>query len=175
MPAAVFYLWFLPPHQLDFAFAVSLMFYLGLVVVIDLEHRLILHATSVFGALLGLGVGARLHGITSTLIGAGVGFAVMLVLFLFGEGFVRYLSRRRGKEINEVALGFGDVSLAGISGLFLGWPGIAFGLILTVLAGGLASLLIIVIMLIRGRYRAFSTIPYGPFLAISVAILLLRP
>ena len=81
----------------------------------------------------------------------------MLVLYLLGEVFVRYVSRRRGEPVNEVALGFGDVTLAGIAGLFLGWPGIAFGLILTVFAGGAFSLS-------RYRQHAGCAVATGPSL-----------
>jgi leader peptidase (prepilin peptidase)/N-methyltransferase len=175
LPIAFLYLWLVPPHQLELPLAIILVLYLALVVVIDIEHRLILLGTSIFGALLGLAVGIHIHSITPTIIGGAAGYAVMLLLYLFGELFVRLMSRRREAAIDEVALGFGDVNLAGIAGLFLGWPGIAFGLVITVLAGGLFSLLVIVVMLLRRRYRAFSAIPYGPFLALSIAVLLLRP
>jgi leader peptidase (prepilin peptidase)/N-methyltransferase len=175
IPAAFWLLSQFPPHQLEVPLASVLVLYLALVVTIDIEHRVILTITSVFGVLLGLGIGVHLHGVSSTLLGGAVGFCAMLILYLLGEVFVRYVSRRRGETVNEVALGFGDVILAGIAGLFLGWPGIAFGLILTVFAGGAFSLLIILSMLVRRSYRAFSAIAYGPFLALSIAVLLLRP
>lgn len=175
LPAALLLIRAFPPHQLELPFAIVLLLYLALIVAIDMEHRVILTVTSIFGALLGVGVGTHLHGLGPTLLGGVVGYAAMLVLYLLGELFVRYMSRRRGEPVTEVALGFGDVTLAGIAGLFLGWPGIAFGLILTVFAGGAFSLILILVMLARRRYRAFSAIPYGPFLALSIAVLLLRP
>ncbi len=73
---------------------------------------------------------------------------------------------------DEVALGFGDVNLAGILGLLLGWPAIASGLLFAVLAGGLISLFIIVGMLITKKYKAFTAIPYAPFLILSALFLL---
>jgi leader peptidase (prepilin peptidase)/N-methyltransferase len=73
---------------------------------------------------------------------------------------------------DEVALGFGDVNFAGILGLLLGWPGISAGLLFTVLAGGLISLLIILGMLITKKYKAFTAIPYAPFLILSAFYLL---
>ena len=146
-----------------------------LIAIIDIEHRLILHMTSIAGAIIGLGIGIHLHGIIPTLIGGAVGFGVMLAFYFLGEVFVRFMSKRRNETIEEVALGFGDVNLAGITGLLLGWPGIILGLLFTILAGGLISLLIVVIMLVRRQYKAFSAIPYGPFLILSILILLLRP
>ena len=99
----------------------------------------------------------------------------MLAFYFLGEVFVRFMSKRRNETIEEVALGFGDVNLAGITGLLLGWPGIILGLLFAILAGGLVSLLIVIGMLIRRQYKAFSAIPYGPFMILSILVLLLRP
>ena len=113
-----------------------------------------------------------MHGVTSTLIGGAVGFGIMLAFYFVGEWYVRYMSKKRGMAADEVALGFGDVNLAGILGLLLGWPGISAGLLFTVLSGGLISLLIIVAMLIAKKYKAFTAIPYAPFLILSALFLL---
>jgi leader peptidase (prepilin peptidase)/N-methyltransferase len=67
-----------------------------------------------------------------------------------------------------VALGFGDVNLAGVIGLMLGWPLIVFGLLFAILLGGAFSLLFVVFMMSRKKYEAFSAIPYAPFLVLSV-------
>jgi leader peptidase (prepilin peptidase)/N-methyltransferase len=99
----------------------------------------------------------------------------MLAFYFLGEVFVKYMSKKRNETIDEVALGFGDVNLAGITGLLLGWPVIILGLLFTILAGGLISLLVVVVMLIRRQYKAFSAIPYGPFMILSIFVLLLRP
>jgi leader peptidase (prepilin peptidase) / N-methyltransferase len=175
IPASFAYLWLMPPHELEVPYAAVLTLYLALITVIDLEHRLILHITSIAGALLGLAIGIHLHGVPSTLIGGVVGYGIMLAFFFFGELFVRYLSKRRGETITEVALGFGDVNLGGIAGLLLGWPGIVFGLLFTIFAGGIASIAVIAGMLIRRQYRSFTAIPYGPFLVLAIAALLFRP
>jgi leader peptidase (prepilin peptidase)/N-methyltransferase len=175
IPVLTIYLWFVPPRQIEFPLAVLLLVYLMLIATIDIEHRLILHMTSIAGALIGLGIGIHLHGLVSTLVGGAVGFGVMLAFYFLGEVFVRYMSKRRNETIEEVALGFGDVNLAGITGLLLAWPGIILGLLFTILAGGLISLLIVVVMLIRRQYKAFSAIPYGPFLILSILFLLFRP
>lgn len=175
IPILTIYLWIVPPRQLEFPLAVLLLIYLMLIATIDIEHRLILHMTSIAGALIGLGIGIRLHGLILTLVGGALGFGVMLTFYFLGEVFVRYMSKRRNETIEEVALGFGDVNLAGITGFLLGWPGIILGLLFTILAGGLISLLIVVVMLIRRQYKAFSAIPYGPFMILSILVLLFRP
>lgn len=146
--------------------------YFSVIVVIDLEHRLILHPVSLTGAILGLIFGMRAHGLLNTLIGAAAGFGIMLLFYFLGELFIRVLSKRRGEEIQEVALGFGDVNLAGVMGALLGWPGVVGGIFLAVLFGGVVSGLFLVIQVLRKEYQAYQALPYGPFLVISVFFLL---
>jgi prepilin signal peptidase PulO-like enzyme (type II secretory pathway) len=109
-----------------------------------------------------------------TLLGGAFGFGSMLLLYFLGEAFTRYMSKRRGEAIDEVALGYGDVNLCGITGLLLGWPVILAGILFTIFAGGIGSLLVIAYMLIRKRYNAFTPIPYAPFLIFSILFYLYR-
>ena len=157
--AATIYLWINPSSRLGFWLAFILFVFLALVFVVDVEYRLILHPVSLTGAFLGAGIGTYIHGFSTTLIGGAVGFGSMLILYYLGEVFARYMSRRRGETIEEVALGFGDVNLAGIIGLLLGWPLIIFGLLFAILIGGAFSFILIAIMMIRRRYHAFTAIP----------------
>lgn len=167
-------IWLGKSPQADLGYLVSLMLliYFGVVVVIDLEHRLILHPVSLIGSFFGLSLGWYLHGLWISLIGGAVGFGTMLGLYYFGDLFARWLARRRGETLTEVALGFGDVNLSGVIGLLLGWPGIVGGLILTILLGGLVSLVYMLGLIIIRRYRFFTAIPYGPFLIASAIILI---
>ena len=73
----------------------------------------------------------------------------------------------------EEAIGFGDVIQSGVMGLFLGWPGILAGLIITIVLGGLVSIVILIIQVIRRKYQAYSAIPYAPFIALATLILLM--
>ena len=145
--------------------------FFGLVAVIDLEHRLILHLVSLVGGLMAVIFGSFYHGLLDTVLGGAAGFGGMLILYFFGGLFTRQLSRIRGEEIEEVALGFGDVNLAGIIGLLLGWPGVIAGLILGILIGGLGSGIFLIIKATTGSYRAFQALPYGPFLILGVVYL----
>jgi leader peptidase (prepilin peptidase)/N-methyltransferase len=174
IPVISVYLWLLPPRQIELPLAFILMIFLLLVATIDIEHRLILHITSIAGALISLGIGIHLHGVVPTLIGGAAGYGIMLLFYFFGDLFVRYRSKKRNEPTEEVALGFGDVNLAGITGLLLGWPVIIPGLLFTILAGGLVSLLIVVFMLVRRQYQVFYAIPYGPFMILSIFYLLYR-
>ncbi|MBC8331954.1 MAG: prepilin peptidase [Anaerolineae bacterium] len=162
-----------PPAGMPYGVSMALMLFFGVVTVIDVEHRLILHPVSWVGALMGLGFGIWWRGPVATLLGGAAGFALMLSLYFFGDLFAKWMARLRAETLEEVALGFGDVNLAGILGLLLGWPGVIGGLVLAVLLGGVFSLLYLVGMLIvERRYRAFAAIPYGPFLVASGVILL---
>lgn len=161
-----------PLEELNDWISLLLLGYLTLVIVIDVEHRLILHPVSLVGAIFGLVVGFRLHGLPATLIGGAAGFGVMLVLYLLGEWLMGWLSRLRGRKLAEEALGFGDVVLGGVIGLILGWPGVLAGLLLAILLGGIISLVYLVVMVVTRRYRFDLALPYGPFLAGSVIILL---
>ena len=150
----------------------ALLVYFGVVTVIDIEHRLILHPVSLVGACLALFVGISLHGVWRTLAGGAVGFAAMLLLYGFGLLYGYFVARRRGEQQFEDALGFGDVNLSGVVGLLLGWPGVIAGIILAILLAGTISLLYVVLMLLRKRYHSSLAIPYGPFLVASALILL---
>lgn len=172
---ATLWLWNTPPEQLGFIVAFVLFIYFGVVIVIDLEHRLILHPVSIAGGIIGLIVGVWLHGIPDTIIGGLAGFGIMLGLYLLGILVANGIAKIKKQAVDEEALGFGDVMLAGVLGLLLGWPGIVLGLVLAILIGGLVSLLFVLILLLGGRYRSFIAIPYGPFLvAGSMGLLLFR-
>lgn len=172
--ACALWMWLLPPARLNSLLGYLLLVYFGLVIVIDVEYKLILHPVSLVGAVICGGIGWLRHGFLSTLLGGAAGFGIMLGLYLLGELFTRWVRRRRGEEFDEIALGFGDVNLAGVIGLLLGWPGIAPGLILAILLGGFGSLLYLIWMWLRGRYHAMAAIPYGPFLALAAILLFFR-
>lgn len=166
------WLWYQPRDDLPFHLGFSLLAYFAVVLVIDIEHRLILHPVSLVGGFLGLGIGIYLHGAWTTLLGGVGGFVIMLALYYFGDVVARLIAKRRGLVLNEVALGFGDVNLAGVIGLLLGWPGVIAGLFLAIMVGGLVSFLYLLFMLATKRYKTFAAVPYAPFLIFGVIYLL---
>jgi len=166
------WMWSTPPANLGYWLGMTILTFFGLVTIIDLEHRLILHPISLIGAGLGLAIGIFLHGISATLLGGAAGFGIMLLLFGLGIFFVKVSSRLRGQPVEEDALGYGDVNLSGVLGLMLGWPGILAGLTIAIVLGGVVSLIYLILTILTRRYRAFAAIPYGPFL-IAAAIALL--
>lgn len=163
--------WFFPPDNLSFwVWAVWSVFF-GMIVVIDMEHRVVLHLMSYIGIVLGFGTGLLIHGLLPTFWGGLAGYGIMLALYYLGKVFIKIMSRQKGTEIEDVALGFGDVNLAGILGLVLGWPGISAGLVFAIAAGGLASLLIIIFSKVTKTYRPLVAVPYAPFLVLGAVIL----
>lgn len=143
-----------------------------LIAVIDIEHRLILHIVSFPSAVVvGLiGILDPNRGVSKTLIGGLVGFGIFLLLYFLGHGFALLMAKLRGSEIEEVAFGFGDVTLAGVIGLTVGWSGVLLALVLGILAAGLFSFLYIAGMALRRKYNPFMPIPYGPFMILGCLV-----
>ena len=180
--AGFVYFWLFPSKALGIPLGMLVIVYFGIITVIDLEHRLILHPTSLAGAVLGLIVGTVIHsradglllGAAKSLLGGLFGFGVMFLLYQFGTLVARYRARRMQGSgqapDDEEALGGGDVYLAGVLGLMLGWPFIWDALLLGVLLGGLISFLFIAALLVRRRYSSdalMTFIPYGPYFIIG--------
>lgn len=138
--------------------------------VIDVRHhllpnRIIFPSYAVAGALLlcaaAAGGGAGLAGVPGLRVVAG-GAALWLFYFLL-------------RAVYPPGMGFGDVKLAGVLGMylgFLGWGHVFAGTFAAFLFGGLWS----VALLATRRGTLKSDIPFGPFmLAGTAAALLLLP
>jgi len=168
---ASLYLWKVNLDGISFLPGLVLAAYFGIVAVIDIEHRLIMHPVSIVGFVLGVIYGVTLHGLKSTLIGGAVGFASMLLIYIAGVGYVR-LAGWLGRPTDEVALGYGDVNLSGVIGLLLGWPGMGAGLVITILLSGLISFGYILVMKARKQYSSDLALPFGPFFVARAVILI---
>lgn len=139
-----------------------------LVLVIDLEHKLILNIVILPAWGLAL-AGSLIHPDPGfplmALIGGVSGFGLLYLVYLLGILFVKVMSRARGTDINAVAFGYGDVRLGGFMGLALGFPHVLEALFLAILLGGIAGLLYLIVQaLILRRYTLLTPIPYGPYL-----------
>lgn len=136
-----------------FVFTCFYVTILVLVIVIDLEQRLILHLVTFPTTLFAI-LGSELIPDRSwrlAIVGAACGFLLFLLFFFVGK-----------KLFGEGALGFGDVTLSMMLGAMLGLDRIFFALLLGVLLGGVVSLGIV---LWRRRDGMGMYIAYGPFLA----------
>jgi|SRR5260221_8690320 len=171
----------------EYGFGAVTLFWLGvlailvLITVIDLEHRLILFVVIIPACLYAI-IGAALFNreisdkimFRDYLFGGLLGFGLFFVIYLGGFVFANIASRTRKEEIDEVAFGYGDVMLATLSGFILGWQALIFALSITVLAGGVGSLLFIIgRLLIRRKYELFTPLPYGQYIVFGTIIMLL--
>ncbi|MCU1615141.1 MAG: peptidase prepilin type [Frankiales bacterium] len=123
-----------------------------LLAVVDLEHRLlpnrILLPAAVAGALL-LGLAAAAGGAWPTLLRAVLAAVVLFLVFL-----VLALLAPAG-------LGMGDVKLAGLLGLYLGWLGWG-ALVVGVVAGFAVQAVVAVVLLAARRVGRRGELPFGP-------------
>jgi leader peptidase (prepilin peptidase) / N-methyltransferase len=185
--ASFTYFWLFPPSGLGLPLSLIVLTYFGVIIVIDLEHRLILHPTSLFGAFLGFIVGTYIYGRNSSylsgaltsLLGGIAGFAIMYLLYQVGGWVARIRARRMRAagqaEDDEEALGGGDVYLTGVLGLMLGWPNIILGITAGALVGGVVGLLALLGHFVKRRYAENSLmtfIPYGPSLVLGAFYIL---
>ncbi len=186
--ASFAYFWLSPSETLGFTLGAIVLIYFGIITVIDLEHRLILHPTSLAGAALGLIVGtfiysekySLLSSVGQSLLGGLIGFGIMFALYQLGTLVARYRTRRMQAagqaDDEEEALGGGDVYLLGVLGLMLGWKYIDEALIVGIVLGGLVSLLLVISFLLRRRYSSsealMTFIPYGPCFIVGAYLIL---
>jgi prepilin signal peptidase PulO-like enzyme (type II secretory pathway) len=137
-----------------FAFYAAYTAIFGLIAVTDMERRLILNVVSFPGmglALLGALV-MRDPSWKSALVGGLTGYITFLVLAVVGNAL-----------FGPGALGGGDVKLAALIGVIVGFPLIIEALVLGVLCGGVISAVLLIT-----RVRSMrDPIPYGPFLIVG--------
>lgn len=175
------YIWFQAP-KMGYWLGMILVMYLGVIFVIDMEHRLILHPTSIIGSFLTFGLGMYTRGFMDTLLGGLVGFVIMLAFYYFGVLFARIRTRRMqaaGQEADdEEALGAGDVILATVLGFLVGVDLIWFCILISILLGGIISFILILWLIISGKYNKNALmmfIPYGPYFIISAFLIIYFP
>lgn len=131
-----------------------------LVTVTDLEHRLIPNR-AILPAMVIAALASPLWfgpGWWLALVGGAIGYGFFWLTVQLGE---RFLGRG--------AMGWGDVKLAAFVGLITGFPGIITALVITIIAGGVISLVLLVTRLVNLR----SGIPYGPFICLGGFITML--
>jgi len=166
---------FFPLRHFNYWQSLPLLAFLALVVIIDIEHRYVLLVTDIVGLVLGIIYGLLLHPPLQVLLGGLVGAAVMLVLFYGGVLFNRIVARIRKEEIEEVALGMGDVIVCGYLSMIAGIQHVAGLLVLTILFSGVFALLYVIVKTIIKKFNAFSAIPYVPFMVLALITLFYLP
>jgi len=163
----------LPLAGLPLWAVIPLQIFLGTILVIDYEHRVVLIQTTLFGLILFFIYGFALNDLSATLLGGLAGLLIMLVFYFLGILFSKVVAIMRKKQIDEVAFGFGDVCLGTVLGLLTGWPGIAAAIIVCMFGFVTFSFIYVAVMIIFKQYRAFSTtLPFTFFLVFGAMVIL---
>lgn len=137
----------------DLAIALFYFSILLVIFVIDLEHQLILNVLVYPAAVAAVIISLLASGyepvpsIGSALIGAGAGLVLFLIIAIVSRG----------------GMGFGDVKMAGLMGLMLGFPVNLVAIFIAVVSGGLVALAALVLK----RKDRRQAIAFGPFLALG--------
>jgi len=163
---------YFPFSTLSFWATLPILIFLGVIVVIDIEHRVVLIETSIFGFVLFLVYGIILNGLARTIMGGLVGFLITILFYLLGIAYVKIAGKLRHQVIDEVAFGFGDVLAGTFLGLLLGWPSVFGAIIIAIFTFGAYSLIFIVTLLKSKRYNAFSNaLAFTPFLVLGTIVI----
>jgi leader peptidase (prepilin peptidase)/N-methyltransferase len=122
---------------------------------IDLEHFIIPNSLVLTGVIFGIGISFFIPSVSwwSVLSGAVSCSGFLLLVSLISRG----------------GMGLGDVKLAVVTGLFLGWPLGPVGLLIGICVGGLLG----IVLLVTGIKGRKDPIPFGPFIALGTMIALL--
>lgn len=159
---------FFPFSTLGFLATLPIMIFLGVVAVIDIEHHLVLIETTLFGVVLFFIYGIIINGLQRTVFGALAGGLIMLTFYFFGLLFSKIVGKLRQQEIEEVAFGFGDVSFGLILGLLTGFPAVIIAIIFSILLFSAYTFVLVFVLLITRRYRAYANaLPFTPFLILG--------
>jgi leader peptidase (prepilin peptidase) / N-methyltransferase len=180
------------PQSINVMQALFWLFYLAvfvLVVVIDVEHRLILFAVIIPASLVALidatltpaSVTAGQWWLTPTeptlrqaLIGAALGFGTFFLFYQGGYLYQRASAELRGWAPEEIPFGYGDVMLITLCGLILGWRPLIFAMFITVFLGAAGAILYLVGQKLRRRQGSLmAALPYGPYIVAGALIMLL--
>jgi leader peptidase (prepilin peptidase)/N-methyltransferase len=125
------------------------------VLVIDFEHRRVLNIMLAPAAVIALALSLLPQtppDLANALVGGGVGLGLFVLVYLLSRGH----------------LGMGDVKLAGVIGLMLGYPGVVNALMVGILMGAAAA----IFLLVTRRATRKSYMAYAPYLALGTLFVL---
>ena len=160
LAVAYSYLWIVLAPSIKLVLYLTYSTIFALILITDLEHRLILNVVMYPAILLAIVAGFLMPDMTwwSALAGGAIAFVFFLGAALVGNAL-----------FGSGALGGGDVKLAAFVGLITGFPLVIEALVLALLIGAGVSLILLV-----ARVRGLRDyIPYGPFLIASAILTLL--
>lgn len=132
---------------IDFLTAVVLVSVMVTAAFIDIEHKIIPNSLVLFGFAAGVALG---------LLRAEAGVKFIGLGFLAGFGLLFLVA-----VLSRGQMGFGDVKLAAVMGVFLGWQGVLTAFFIAFIGGAVYGLFL---MIFKGKSRK-TAVPFGPFLA----------
>lgn len=157
---------------LDFALTVVYTFVFLVVVITDLEHRLILNVVILPAILFALVVSPFSRvGWKLSLLGGVSAFGLVLGIYLFAELFARL----RKIHVEGGAFGQGDVTLATFMGLVVGFPNVFPAILYAILLGGVGALVFLAYQfVVHRRVTLTAAMPYGPFFCIAGWVIMVQ-
>ncbi len=142
-----------------------------LIIVIDIEHKLILNSVVIPTTFI-----AFLYGMltnnqdTTRVLATGIaGYVVMLLVFFGGKIYQKLIIKNAKLSSEVIVFGMGDVRLGGIIGLTTGWPGLPQALVVSIISGGIVA----IIIRMSRNYKHFTILPFSPFLIAGTLIVIL--
>jgi leader peptidase (prepilin peptidase)/N-methyltransferase len=146
-------------YGLSFDLLFFLFFFCGLIVIsgIDLTHQLIPDVISIPGIIIGIIYQLTRHNLLYGIIGA-----------VFGGGLILMIRVLGGWAYKKEVMGMGDVYLTAMIGAFVGFPNI----ILAIFIGAVLGAVVGIVYLAVTRRNRETPIPFGPFLAMGGAVVI---
>ena len=154
-----------------FGITSSLLACFFLIIVIDIEHKLILNSVIIPAAFIALAYGMQTNNQDiSIILASGIaGYLLMLLVFFGGKLYWKLLLKNKGLSRDFVVFGMGDVRLGGLIGLATGWPELPQAIAVSFISSGIFAIAIRA----SSKYKPLTVLPFSPFLVVGALIALL--
>jgi len=154
-----------------FGITSSLLACFFLIIVIDIEHKLILNSVIIPAAFIALVYGMQTNNQDiSIILASGIaGYLLMLLVFFGGKLYWKLLLKNKGLSSDFVVFGMGDVRLGGLIGLATGWPELPQAIAVSFISSGIFAIAIRA----SSKYKPLTVLPFSPFLVVGALIALL--
>ena len=154
-----------------FGITSSLLACFFLIIVIDIEHKLILNSVIIPAAFIALAYGMQTNNQDiSIILASGIaGYLLMLLVFFGGKLYWKLLLKNKGLSSDFVVFGMGDVRLGGLIGLATGWPELPQAIAVSFISSGIFAIAIRA----SSKYKPLTVLPFSPFLVVGALIALL--
>ncbi len=161
------------PTNAHFGITSLLLACFFLIIVIDIEHKLILNSAIIPAAFIALAYGIQTNNQdVSIILASGIaGYLLMLLVFFGGKLYWRLFLKNKDLSSNFVVFGMGDVRLGGVIGLATGWPELTQAIAVSFICSGIFAIAIRA----SNNYKPFTILPFSPFLVAGTLLALFLP